>query len=1001
MLCSIISPSVNDRWQPKDPPIRLAMPPAARPADGDSPSPKRDFLVVVIGAGATGLLVAQGLKQANVRCRIFERDDPANSTRRPRDWSMGLHWGREYIDKMLPPHLKADLHTISTDHWSETLSRDEYEWAQSKTDMETFPMVNGATGEIITHIKAITSRRATRQKTKNLFSRDLDIEYGKTLERLEDDGQQIICHFADGSSARADAVIGSDSVKSRVRSFIMRPEVNRLETLPTVMYNFTQKYTAEQARFLRKDYHPVFKYGIQPELHVAFIFSILDVPDINDPESWTFQLMVDQWGHSNHFATSAERLAHLKSIAHTFCEPFRSAALWVKEDTYIPADSPQHMPDLQPWDNHGGRITLGGDAAHPMAPYRGQGLNNGLRDATNYVEAIKKVVAGQTTLSSAIDDYDAEMIVRGREEIARSAYQGTCTHDWDKLMASPLVQKGMHLLDDKKVPKQTAPPRHGQFCNPRPEPGTIDSQHGYVVWPVAIGVWACAEAALRSKTKEDLRILEVAVEAMDRHWNPHFRGYCAWVYFDGNKDIYYDDNAHAGNALVTAFEASGNKRYLSRAREIVTGILDRGWDRSDNPGGMMWHIDNKNTRNACSTLAAAELALRLALHGVEEKQFCRDMAKSCIAFAEKHLLSKEEGLVMDAIHHQPDGSWKLDPMRWTYNSGFGIHAWLLWAKLTGDSSARDKATKLALQCVNPQCSLFDNTLAPELRIWWDETQFAHHLTAALVATAKDLGPDSEPGRKIVQYLTKMAGWCREWIVDPGDGLYFRSLRPYFIDESRTKRFNETFHTHHTLTALDGDHEPGQGPAKDRPLVKTVARNIPGLSSKGCGAIGNKANEASTMAGHSSAPPPTSHVQRLVAGSTALPLGHSLFLADPPPFGPPAAPPRASTTFLFSLNLPRQSFYFVAYHSNCISSRGIFATLCRLLSRDTPSSCPRSNASSSTATTRWCCPRTPPLRPAPCSPTRSWPTSTSPTPASPSTTPAPSCCRNSSARTSAA
>lgn len=146
---------------------------------------------------------------------------------------MGLHWGREYLDSMLPPNLKDDLHTISTDHWSETLPKDKYEWAQSKMDMVTFPLINGTTGEIVTHIKAPTSRRASRRKVLELFARDLDIEvglswlqvliaslttnddpqYGKYLVNLHDNGHKVTCTFEDGSSFEADAVIGCDSGK--------------------------------------------------------------------------------------------------------------------------------------------------------------------------------------------------------------------------------------------------------------------------------------------------------------------------------------------------------------------------------------------------------------------------------------------------------------------------------------------------------------------------------------------------------------------------------------------------------------------------------------------------------------------------------------------------------------------------------------------------------------------------------------------------------------------
>lgn len=43
--------------------------------------------------------------------------------------------------------------------------------------------------------------------------------------------------------------------------------------------------------------------------------------------------------------------------------------------------------------------------------------------------------------------------------------------------------------------------------------------------------------------------------------------------FLGNEDIYYDDNGHVSQALVSAFQATGDMKYLHQAKEILTHLI--------------------------------------------------------------------------------------------------------------------------------------------------------------------------------------------------------------------------------------------------------------------------------------------------------------------------------------------------------------------------------------------------------------------------------------------
>jgi 2-polyprenyl-6-methoxyphenol hydroxylase-like FAD-dependent oxidoreductase len=149
--------------------------------------------------------------------------------------------------------------------------------------------------------------------------------------------------------------------------------------------------------------------------------------------------------------TSADRLAFLKARAQEWAEPWKSAGLSLHPDTKIPLDRGTYWERAKKWDNRSGKMTLCGDAAHPMTPHRGQGLNNALQDASNFVAAMVEAASGTTQLKDAIDAYDKEVLERGTLEMQVSLKQTLFIHNWDTLMQSPMVKMGMHQATKEEV----------------------------------------------------------------------------------------------------------------------------------------------------------------------------------------------------------------------------------------------------------------------------------------------------------------------------------------------------------------------------------------------------------------------------------------------------------------------------------------------------------------------------------------------------------------------
>jgi len=67
-------------------------------------------------------------------------------------------------------------------------------------------------------------------------------------------------------------------------------------------------------------------------------------------------------------STNEGRFKFFKARCEEYAEPWRSVGRAVKEGTTIPMDRLTYWEKSKKWDNRGGRMTLCGDAAHPMTP---------------------------------------------------------------------------------------------------------------------------------------------------------------------------------------------------------------------------------------------------------------------------------------------------------------------------------------------------------------------------------------------------------------------------------------------------------------------------------------------------------------------------------------------------------------------------------------------------------------------------------------------------------
>ncbi|ORX95308.1 hypothetical protein BCR34DRAFT_607989 [Clohesyomyces aquaticus] len=399
-------------------------------ADQDSQLP-----ILIVGSGSTGLALAQGLRKAGVKCTVFER---RVEQARERDWNMGLHWGAPVLKTLMPDEWWTRIQSLQVDPYVPTKEQD------------TLSFIQGRTGEPMAAFTFGPFYRLRRSKLRGLLSHHLHIEYNKRLTDITyaDDGSSVTAHFTDGTSSAGRMLVGADGARSATRNCLLGPKLGAIHRIPYAATFVQMRFTKEQALFLRS-FHPLYLASAHPENRFAF-FGMHDVADSNDPTTWTFFYYIS-WHSSLEEQdatadwTDTQRLAQQKEFAKSFCDPWKSAYEWTPDDApvwYLGLTDWDPGLEGHRWDNHGGLVTMVGDAVHPMTYQRGQGLNHSITDAGKLRDAIVKISEGGDR-GPLVAAFEEEMITRAGDEVRTGTANTMLLHDWERVMQSAVFQKGL------------------------------------------------------------------------------------------------------------------------------------------------------------------------------------------------------------------------------------------------------------------------------------------------------------------------------------------------------------------------------------------------------------------------------------------------------------------------------------------------------------------------------------------------------------------------------
>ncbi|KAE8354269.1 FAD/NAD(P)-binding domain-containing protein [Aspergillus coremiiformis] len=381
--------------------------------------------VLIVGAGISGLVLAQHLTRLNVPFQIFERDATVDT--RDGGWGLTLHKALPALRQLLPADLLARLPETYVNHATTTHS-----------DPGRFPFFDLKSGQALYHIPAAERIRVSRRRLRQLLTHGIDIQWNKSLQRIESTADTVTVHFDDHSSCTGHLLLSCDGAHSPTRH-ILYPDA-ALNVLPIHLLGATTDYTTEELHGAQ-EIDPSIFHGAHPDSNTYLFFSFLETPHL-PTKPYHCQLILS-WSESTNLTippSNTARLALMKSLTDNWAQPFRALIQQLPEQTEVRsirvADwifSPDQVREHP-------RVVLLGDAAHTMTMFRGEGANHAIMDVQDLVSRVD--FQGRTWTVAALRDYEREIFTRAVTAVVNSRQACLDAHDFQAILnGSPLVAR--------------------------------------------------------------------------------------------------------------------------------------------------------------------------------------------------------------------------------------------------------------------------------------------------------------------------------------------------------------------------------------------------------------------------------------------------------------------------------------------------------------------------------------------------------------------------------
>lgn len=304
--------------------------------------------IAVVGSGIGGLTLAAALAASGTRCEVFEQ------TRSMAEIGAGIQLAPNAARHLLRLGLRPALEEQAVAVGEMRV----YGWAGEMIAATPF----GAACETLYGAPYYTVHRADLQQALLRLVGPGPLRLGHRLKAVRRDGEDMVLAFEDGTTHRADLVVGADGIHSVVRESLVRDT-------PVFSGLGVFRGLVPVERLPPPAREPLIRMWLGPGRHFVCY-------PVSGGRLMSFAAIAplagagaESWSAAGDPAELAAAFTGWRGLVSDIARAAGTVRRWALHD----------RPELRAWASH--RLTVLGDAAHPMLPFMAQGANQAVEDA--------------------------------------------------------------------------------------------------------------------------------------------------------------------------------------------------------------------------------------------------------------------------------------------------------------------------------------------------------------------------------------------------------------------------------------------------------------------------------------------------------------------------------------------------------------------------------------------------------------------------------------------